>query len=78
MASVWIAEAIDVLEKCGSKLMTCLPSLPQDQFCFDGFEECLHRCTFKSIALSTNGCFEAKLDKVVRFCSSNKPHGAPA
>ena len=41
MSASAVLEAVDVLKEGKHHLITGVPSLPPDQFCFEGFEESL-------------------------------------
>ena len=59
MSAARVIEAINVLEDSDLNRSACLPGMPPDQFCFDGFEEGFHRGVVITIALATHRYLEA-------------------
>jgi hypothetical protein len=55
MAPPGVVEPIDVLEYCGFSLTPRWPALPPDEFCFDGFKECLDRGIVVAVAFTAHG-----------------------
>ena len=52
MFSASVVKTIDVLKECVAYTLSCVPSVPPDQFGFEGFEEGLDDSIVITIALS--------------------------
>ena len=53
-----IIEAVDILEDGDLSGHACLPRVPPDQFCLDGFEEGFHHGIVVAVALAAHRYLE--------------------
>ena len=60
-----VVEAVDVLKEGFGNVLACRPSVPPDQFGFEGFEECLDSCIVIAIASATHRYFEAQVTQAL-------------
>ena len=60
-----VVEAVDVLKEGVGNVLACRPSVPPDQFGFEGFEECLDSCIVIAIASATHRYFETQVTQAL-------------